>query len=439
MSEGHDICTVTAGQFSDWYDGVMSPGESQRLNQHVATCPQCRRRLDEYDQIQLVIRAHHTRVSQERVWRGVRERVLQRPVRSGYHIPWQPAAALLAVVVLVVALAQILRSHATPSINPPLTVSDAQAWGNYRHFSYDLSRTGDSRFIPSSLTSDGLLLGGYTIAPDGQSATFDILILATMKMQPIASYSITRPDEALSMQLGINYALVSNEDGSFFKSYNLTTGVLVDHSQDHAMVLDAALDGSIDTQGIILELVGTSIGHNTLQILHLDNEAHLPIASDVTATAHLFGDYLVYQQSNGRIGMIYHLITQQYSAVPSQVTRALFAPEASFQTADTTAFFTQPVDASHTVELGEVDDLDSTSASTHLITTTLAADTHVVAANDRLVLLSHQRQYIAWDRAQRRFVTLPAGYQAAKLSGNWLWLAASNQVMVINTNSLPQQ
>ncbi|HKD74660.1 MAG TPA: zf-HC2 domain-containing protein [Ktedonobacterales bacterium] len=438
MSDRHDVCAVSEAQFSDWYDGILSPRTLQSLNQHVASCPKCRRRLDKYDQIQQLIRAHHTRVSQERVWRGVRERVLRQPsTRTGFRIQWQPAATALALVVLVVALAQVFRSHETPSISPPPTVSDAQAWGNYRLTSYDLSSIGGGHFTPIALTSDGLLLGGYSIPPDGRNTTFDILTLATTKIQHIASYSLTRSDETLSMRLGINYALISNEDGTFLKSYNLTTGALANLSQEHAAVLDAALDGSVAPEGIVLELVGAPDSHNALQILHLANGSHLTIASDVKAMARLFGDYLVYQPSDGRTAMIYHLITPQHTVVPSQVSQALFAPGADFQMADTTAFFTLPLASSHIVEFGEVDDLDSTSAGKHIITTTLATGTRVVAANTRLVLLSHQGHYLAWDRSQRRFVTLPAGYRMASLSGNWLWLSDGNQLTVINTDGLP--
>jgi hypothetical protein len=440
MSDGHDVCGVSDAQFSDWYDGVLPPHTSQRLNQHVTSCAICRQRLEGYDQVQQMIRAHHTRVSQERVWRGVRERLLRQPsAHAGYHIPWQSAAALLAIVVLVVALAQVLRSHETPSITPPPTVSDAQAWGTYRLASYDLSNMAGGHFTPTSLTSDGLLLGGYTITPDGRNATFDILTLATDKIQHIASYALTHPDETLSMRLGINFALIGNKDGSFLKSYNLTTGSLTDHSQDHAIVLDAALDGSIAPEGIVLELVGTPGGHNTLQILHLADGTHLAVASDVTAKARLFGDYVLYQQSNGRTAIVSHLVAQDLYAESSQVTQALFAPGASFQMTDATAFFTLPAASSHTVELGEVDNLDSTSASMHVITTTLASGTQVVAANARLVLLSQQGRYIVWDRAQHRFVTLPAGYRAASLSDNWLWLSDGNHMITVNTDGLPQK
>ncbi len=440
MSDRRDVCSVPAAHLSDWYDGVLPSHESQRINQHVTSCPVCRRRIDEYDEIQRMLRAHHTRVSQERVWRGVRERVLQQsPPQTRHTIPWQPAAALLAIVVLVVALAQVLRSHKTPSIIPTPAVSDTQAWGNYHHATYDLSSIAGSRFTPTALTSDGLLLGGYTIAPDGRSATFDIVTLATKQIQHIATNDFTRPGETLSMRLGINFALIGNEDNTFLKSYNLTTGTLTDHSQDHAVVLDAALDGSIGTEGIALELVVTPGNHNVLQILHLIDGTHKTIATDVKATARLFSEYLVYQQSNGQVAMIYHLVTEQSRVVPAQVTPVLFGPGATFRVADTTAFFTLPAATSHTVEFGEVDDLDATSASKHLIATTLAPGMQVVAASERLVLLSHQGQYFAWDRAQQRIVTLPEGLSAAGLSNNWLWLAGSNHLTVINTDSLPQK
>lgn len=90
MSTSRDACAlgISRETLSAWRDRVLPDGEAGRIAQHVAQCPACQRRLDQYARIATALQRTHEPDLRLRTWRGIQAQLATRargprPLRLG--------------------------------------------------------------------------------------------------------------------------------------------------------------------------------------------------------------------------------------------------------------------------------------------------------------------------------------------------------------------
>jgi hypothetical protein len=102
---------------SVYFDGEMPSPWKEKMEAHIAGCPQCARHLEAYKSVSLAFTGEGkpgTESVRERIWQKLEERAAYHPLRS--RVVWRrrisvplPAAAAAVVLFLVLALLAVLR------------------------------------------------------------------------------------------------------------------------------------------------------------------------------------------------------------------------------------------------------------------------------------------------------------------------------------------
>ncbi len=199
-------CESIRPLISAFFDGDLSPSESVRLHQHLATCEDCRQIIDEYQRIrsgfrELPVVPTPPENLSNRVW----AETVDRPKPTGIRRLFGATTAkvglstvgALAVVAVIVAFL-LVRGYSqgiTPSVVGSTPVS-AQNWPIYQpvkiHFNKSMNHQsveenlqiwppGERTRIPTSWDGNTLILGTNSIqsAPFLPDTTYQVMVLET--------------------------------------------------------------------------------------------------------------------------------------------------------------------------------------------------------------------------------------------------------------------
>jgi anti-sigma factor (TIGR02949 family) len=98
-------CTQQDAELQAWFDGELEPSQAQRVQQHVAACPACQRRLQLLETLRAALQA---RTAAHRAPADVHDR-LRRRLREVEHRRrlWATTLVAMAAVALLSALASV--------------------------------------------------------------------------------------------------------------------------------------------------------------------------------------------------------------------------------------------------------------------------------------------------------------------------------------------
>ena len=444
---------------SAWRDELLSAAEMQRIEQHNATCPACQMRLSAFREVARVLRSQRELEPGERIIAGVRSGAARRGrarrgprllVRRNLSILLPVAAVLLLSIYVFhmgyglgkqqppIATAQSTATTkpATPSTTPskfsPM-VDAVTAWGQGAEtVSLTTQLDASHVFVGGALSPDGHTLLGYRapLPPSGTPATGNLPTgtaeeglyeIATHQFTPIgiANQAAFPP---MAIALDGRYAIVEDYDQPQATGAVLHLRVWAYDLVTHQMQV---------TRGSTYQgLLGVAYGHGlvvmttTVGIEVQDLAAQRTTQLAQTATnAKVVGftwPYVLYGQVNtDSTQSAFHvrdLVSRQdvvLPQLPPSVRTAAFVGDTLFYIElapygdNATLTPDQP-----TSTLYQLDHALTAGAQPKALGTS-SADLYLRGANDRLVIFPDR----AWDRAERRFVTLGEGVQRSAPGG----------------------
>lgn len=107
---------IAPAMLAAWRDGALSATEAAHITAHVGECPACQAEIATYEALDTALRSQPAPEPDERLWRAVRASrpALASTRRAGTSFRQRAGrvAALVAVLLLALGFAQVLRGHA---------------------------------------------------------------------------------------------------------------------------------------------------------------------------------------------------------------------------------------------------------------------------------------------------------------------------------------